>query len=211
MTALRRLTVANLKSFLRDRAALFWTVAFPLIFVVIFGLIFSGGPTPASYGFVDLDGSPASGTVKQAFASIDGVTLVKGSQEYTRLHMRDGRELVIDACDKRCPSRYDLEIDIVTPDISGVAIDGGGEIEAQSGFPAQDSISVAVNGGGDIDLHAIKAAAAHAAVNGGGKIELTAEHQLNAAVAGGGEIVYHGNPQVNEAVQGGGSVERAGG
>jgi len=151
------------------------------------------------------------GHVTVRHGAAQSVTLVKGSQEYTRLHMRDGRELVIDACDKRCPSRYDLEIDIVTPDISGVAIDGGGEIEAQSGFPAQDSISVAVNGGGDIDLHAIKAAAAHAAVNGGGKIELTAEHQLNAAVAGGGEIVYHGNPQVNEAVQGGGSVERAGG
>ena len=38
MNALFRLSVANLKSFIRDRAALFWTIAFPLIFVVVFGL-----------------------------------------------------------------------------------------------------------------------------------------------------------------------------
>ena len=86
MRALLRLTVANTKSFLRDRAALFWTIAFPLIFVVTFGLIFSGGPTPASYGFVDLDGSPSSAAVKSAFASIDGVTLVDGTQDQLLEH-----------------------------------------------------------------------------------------------------------------------------
>jgi ABC-2 type transport system permease protein len=50
MNALFRLTVANLKSFIRDRAALFWTIAFPLIFVVVFGLIFTGNPVPTSGG-----------------------------------------------------------------------------------------------------------------------------------------------------------------
>jgi len=90
MRALLRLTVANTKSFLRDRAALFWTIAFPLIFVVTFGLIFSGGPTPASYGFVDLDGSSSSAAIKSAFASIDGVTLVNGTQDQLLQKMRDG-------------------------------------------------------------------------------------------------------------------------
>ena len=28
---------------MRDRAALFWTLAFPLIFIVMFGFIFQGG------------------------------------------------------------------------------------------------------------------------------------------------------------------------
>ena len=39
------LTIANVKSYYRDRAALFWTIAFPVIFVILFGSIFSGGPT----------------------------------------------------------------------------------------------------------------------------------------------------------------------
>ena len=39
MRALLLLTVANIKSFTRDGAALFWTIAFPLIFVFLFGSI----------------------------------------------------------------------------------------------------------------------------------------------------------------------------
>jgi ABC-2 type transport system permease protein len=90
MNALLRLSVANLKSFVRDRAALFWTLAFPLIFVLTFGLIFSGNPTPTSYGFADLDGSAASGQVKAAFAAIDGVSLVDGTQDELLGKMREG-------------------------------------------------------------------------------------------------------------------------
>ena len=90
MNALLRLTVANTKSFVRDRAALFWTLAFPLIFVVIFGLIFSGSPTPTSYGFADLDGSEASASVKAAFDAVEGVSLVDGAEEDLLAQMRRG-------------------------------------------------------------------------------------------------------------------------
>src|SRR6476661_499671 len=90
MNALLRLTVANSKSFVRDRAALFWTMAFPLIFVVTFGLIFSGNPSPTSYGFADLDGSAASATVKSTFGSVEGVSLVDGSQAELLEKMRNG-------------------------------------------------------------------------------------------------------------------------
>jgi len=136
------------------------------------------------------------------------VTLLKGSTKYTRFHIRDGRELVIDACNNDCPNSYDLEIEIVSPELNGAAIDGGGEIVAQGNFPGQDRLAVAVNGGGDIDLRPIAAAEVDAAVNGGGDIHLTATRQLNAAVSGGGDISYRGNPQVSEAIQGGGDVER---
>ncbi len=55
------LVVANFKSFIRDRAALFWTIAFPMVFILLFGLIFSGGGAGTSpVGVVDLDHSPAS-------------------------------------------------------------------------------------------------------------------------------------------------------
>ena len=39
MRSLRSLSIANLRSFLRDRAALFWTLAFPIVFVILFGTI----------------------------------------------------------------------------------------------------------------------------------------------------------------------------
>jgi ABC-2 type transport system permease protein len=58
---LLRLTSANLKSFTRDRAAMFWTLAFPLVFILLFGAIFSGGGVSKfTVAWVDADGSPAS-------------------------------------------------------------------------------------------------------------------------------------------------------
>jgi ABC-2 type transport system permease protein len=59
MNALILLTIANIKSFVRDRAALFWTLAFPLIFIFLFGAIFSGGNNDRTIGFGDLDRSAA--------------------------------------------------------------------------------------------------------------------------------------------------------
>lgn len=43
MSAFSSLSSAALKSFFRDRVALFFSFAFPLMFIVIFGLLFSGG------------------------------------------------------------------------------------------------------------------------------------------------------------------------
>src|SRR5918997_379931 len=40
MRALTSLTVANARSFVRDRAAIFWTLAFPILFVLLFGSIY---------------------------------------------------------------------------------------------------------------------------------------------------------------------------
>jgi ABC-2 type transport system permease protein len=61
MSTLLHLTSANLKSFTRDRAAMFWTLAFPLVFILLFGAIFSGGGVSRfTVAWVDTDGSPAS-------------------------------------------------------------------------------------------------------------------------------------------------------
>jgi ABC-2 type transport system permease protein len=90
VNALLLLTVANIKSFTRDRAALFWTLAFPLIFVVLFGSIFSGGTSQRTIGFADLDASGASAQLKGAFGSVTGVTVVDGSQDDLLEQMRSG-------------------------------------------------------------------------------------------------------------------------
>ena len=90
MNALLLLTLANIKSFTRDRSALFWTLAFPLIFVVLFGSIFSGGTNQRSIGFADLDGSPGSAQLRAAFSTVDGVKLVDGSEADLVAQMRKG-------------------------------------------------------------------------------------------------------------------------
>ncbi|MGZ8527574.1 MAG: ABC transporter permease [Candidatus Limnocylindrales bacterium] len=76
MRALRALTIANMRSYLRDRQALFWSLAFPLIFVFLFGSIFGGGSDSQSVAWVDEDASQASAGLRAAFASVPGVKLV---------------------------------------------------------------------------------------------------------------------------------------
>src|SRR6185503_7971319 len=76
MRALWTLTVANIRSYTRDRAALFWTLAFPLIFIVMFGLIFQGGgESRLNLAWVDGDGSPQSAELRAALAAASGVNL----------------------------------------------------------------------------------------------------------------------------------------
>jgi ABC-2 type transport system permease protein len=90
VSALIQLTVANIKMFVRDRSALFWTLAFPLIFVILFGSIFSGGGGRLDVGWVDLDGSPASAQLRSVFASARNVALTDGSEADLQAKMRSG-------------------------------------------------------------------------------------------------------------------------
>jgi len=92
MRALMALTIANIKSYTRDRAAVFWTLAFPLIFIFLFGFIFQGGGnTTLTIAWVDEDGSPASGQLHAAFASASGVQLADAdARAAAETKMKDG-------------------------------------------------------------------------------------------------------------------------
>ena len=136
------------------------------------------------------------------------VTLVNGSTQITHFEIVDGDTLRIDACNGHCPHHYDLEVDIVSSKIDGVAIDGGGKIESRGDFPKQGKIGAVVSGGGDIDIRTMSADEVDAAVNGGGQITTRVAHRLNAAVNGGGNISYEGDPVVTSAVNGGGSITK---
>jgi ABC-2 type transport system permease protein len=90
MRALTALSLANLRSFIRDRAALFWTLAFPVVFVILFGTIFAGGGADYRLGWVDQDGSPHAAALRQAFADNAPVELTDGTWEESRARMLSG-------------------------------------------------------------------------------------------------------------------------
>jgi ABC-2 type transport system permease protein len=93
MQALLALTLANIRSYMRDRAALFWTLAFPLIFIFMFGFIFQGGGGGANVtlGWVDEDGgSGQAAALREAFTGQDGVELVEAGRDAALEQMRDG-------------------------------------------------------------------------------------------------------------------------
>lgn len=114
MPALVALTVANIRSFVRDRAAIFWTLAFPILFVVLFGSIFSGnGPGSFEIGWSDEDDSPGATQLRSAFAATGIVELTDGSREALLEEMRRG----------------DLDAIVVVPEGVGaaLAVAAGGE------------------------------------------------------------------------------------
>ncbi len=96
MSALRALTIANIRSFLRDRAALFWTLAFPIVFILLFGTIFSGGgDTTLKVAWVDQDGSAASAQLRATFAQVSLLKLTDESLDDALAAMKRGDQAAV--------------------------------------------------------------------------------------------------------------------
>ncbi len=124
MRALTTLTLANIRSFVRDRAAIFWTLAFPILFVVLFGSIFSGnGPSSFDLGWVDGDGTPGATQLRSAFERTGIIELADGSREDLLQQMREG----------------DLDAVVVVPRGVGEAL-----MAAASGAPLPEPVSLVV-------------------------------------------------------------------
>ncbi len=72
---LHTLTKAMLRGFFRDRAAMFFTFFFPLMFIIVFGLIFRGGTPSITIGVVGdgpvIKALPATGLKLHPFADAD--------------------------------------------------------------------------------------------------------------------------------------------
>jgi ABC-2 type transport system permease protein len=91
MKTLLGLTVANLKGLTRDRAALFWTFFFPVMFVLLFGVLFSGSSTSKiTVGFVDQDNSQASMGLRNVFAQVPLLKLQDGTLDDEKAAMQHG-------------------------------------------------------------------------------------------------------------------------
>jgi len=114
MKATRKLIAANFKQFFRDKTAVFFTFAFPLIFIVLFGWVF-GGAENVSYeiGLVNNDESPVGGQIAGALGQVPIFDLAEGSLNETLQAVRDG----------------ELTAAIVIPADIAATIAGGGTAE----------------------------------------------------------------------------------
>jgi ABC-2 type transport system permease protein len=71
MRAFYKLLISDLKQFFRDKTALFFTFAFPIIFIFIFGWVFSGaGNVSYDIGLVNNDSSSAGEGISQMLNQI---------------------------------------------------------------------------------------------------------------------------------------------
>ena len=139
---------------------------------------------------------------------IQRVTLLKGSLDYTQVTIANGDRLVIDKCRGKCPRRYELEVEIVAPDIAGISIADGGTVEVRDSFPRREEIRVAVSQGGAIDIRSLMVDFVTASVDQGGTIFAKPQSTLIASVRQGGQITYWGDAQIRSYVRHGGVVSR---
>lgn len=68
---------AALKEYFRNKEALFWTLVFPLIFLVIFGWFDTGNSVNAYIAVVDDSNSQFSDQIVESLQSIDGIGITK--------------------------------------------------------------------------------------------------------------------------------------
>ena len=98
MKAFSKLVVANFKQFFRDKTAVFFTFAFPLIFIGIFGLVFGGDET-VNYdiGLVNNDNSAVGEGISQALhmVPIFGISEGNLNDKLTALEDGDLRAVVV--------------------------------------------------------------------------------------------------------------------
>ncbi len=144
------------------------------------------------------------GTVTVRHGATQKVTIVRGSPAVSGFDVRDN-SLRIRACEDSCPDGYRLEVEVVTPDIKALAVQGGGKVAA-TGFPTRRTLALSVRGGGSVDARAVEATHIAASVQGGGLIRAWSTGTLAGSVRGGGGILYRGTPEVATSVRGGGSV-----
>ncbi len=100
MTALLALIEGLAREFVRDRTALFFTLLFPVVFMLILGLFFSGIGGGAEYdvGVVDRDQTATSAGVVTALESVPGflVTAVGAEAELAEMaEMAEGNRHVV--------------------------------------------------------------------------------------------------------------------
>lgn len=146
-------------------------------------------------------------------AAVQQVRVLQGNARISSIHLADakggGGKLIVDTCPNSCPIGYRLIVQVDTPDVGGLGVNGDGRIDVAPGFPRRDSLAVGVNGKGSVDARAIAAGQISAGLNGSGEISLGPVDRLIAGLNGKGRILYRGHPRLTSGVQGGGRVEQA--
>ena len=91
MKAFVQLFLANLREVYRDRMALFWMLAFPLIFVLIFGAIFNNDTPPSvELGLVLEDQGPEVAQLEATLSQVPVIELTKGDRATMEQQLQDG-------------------------------------------------------------------------------------------------------------------------
>lgn len=91
MKAFTQLYLAALKEFTRERMTIFWTLAFPVLFILLFGAIFSGNSnSKIDVGLVVEDKGPAGTQLAEVFRNIPVFKIAEGTRDDKLAAMKKG-------------------------------------------------------------------------------------------------------------------------
>jgi len=84
--------MASVKEFLRDRMAMFWTLAFPVFFILILGLVFSGSGDPSyDVGLVTKDHGSLGKALVEVFESVEAFNVTLGNRAELIAQFKEGK------------------------------------------------------------------------------------------------------------------------
>jgi ABC-2 type transport system permease protein len=90
------LFVASFKMFVRNRAALFFSLVVPLLIMLIFGVLNFGGTTQVSLGVVDEANNQASAALVEVLGQTEAFEIEQGNREDELQELEEGhRDLVL--------------------------------------------------------------------------------------------------------------------
>jgi ABC-2 type transport system permease protein len=96
MNALITLYGASIKEFTRDRLAMFWTIGFPVFFILLLGMVFNRSSTLShKIGVANLDNGPASTDLLAALQSEEIFEIAEGEQERLLQKLKEGDYKVV--------------------------------------------------------------------------------------------------------------------
>jgi hypothetical protein len=143
------------------------------------------------------------------YGTTQRVSILKGAPDQTRITIAPGDRLIIDKqCRLKCSRGYELEVEIVTPDVAHITVAHGGWLQSRGSFPRQAELDVTVDNGGTIDVRSMSVGSVTASVVSGGRILTRPLTELAARVEDGGNITYWGDARVTRSIAHGGVVTR---
>lgn len=95
MKPLRHMLIANIKMNFRNRTALFWNLAFPLIFILLFGFIFGGDDVTIRIGIAGYETSAVAESIASDMRAAESFEVTTGEPEDELQALRDGDRNVV--------------------------------------------------------------------------------------------------------------------
>jgi len=95
MKAFLKLLASDIKQFTRDRVALFFAFAFPILFMLLFGFIFNNAKTSFTIGLSDEDNTPVSQSISDALKGVAIFKVNTGSYDAEMADLKSGKIKVL--------------------------------------------------------------------------------------------------------------------